>query len=163
MTYMWREVCSFNLDEFNNFSGKADGKSPAVFCLLFNKEMNGFYIFSIQTFIYKRRWIILILSGNCEQCWSKRNIDLCRREESDFTMEGASVSSASQLSYYFIREVFSDLLDQVSSAFTKLTAPSMCMSVCMCACDTRLHTKVIFVTFSLFKIFLLLLFFFEED
>ena len=47
-------VYSIFLYGFHSFNGKAKGKSLTEFCLLFNREMNGFYVFSIQPFFFKR-------------------------------------------------------------------------------------------------------------
>ena len=48
-------VYSIFLHGFHSFNGKAKGKSLTEFCLLFNREMNGSYIFSIQPFFFFTR------------------------------------------------------------------------------------------------------------
>lgn len=76
---------SFILYECNKFSWKAKGKSPAVFCLLCNTEMNEFYIFSFQPFFYKGKMDYSHFYGTVNSV-DPSEIDLCRKE-SGFIIE----------------------------------------------------------------------------
>lgn len=89
--YMWKVVYSFFLYNLTISIAKQRIKAQLSSVCCVTERWMGF-IFSVSNlFFLKGRWIILILNGNCEQCWPNWIIDLCKREESGFVTEWASV------------------------------------------------------------------------
>lgn len=113
-----------------NSFGKQRGKAQLCSAYCSTERWMGF-MFSIQHIFFLREDGLFSFLMETEHRWPKWNIDLCKREESGFVIEWASMFPL-YLSLIAVSLDISSLTCETRSAqpFDKLAAPITCLFVC---------------------------------